>query len=84
MDIQGLNYKDVCDISAIHSNINGAKSHLDELVDTLSLSNSRFSIIGVSETRLKREEEAFFSVNGYSSLYYSRTSRNAGGGVGWG
>ena len=82
MDVLGLNPSDIRDMSAIHSNINGAKTHLDEFFDTFSHIENKFSIIAFSETRLKKDEEPFFSPCGYSSFFNSRSARNPGGGVG--
>lgn len=47
-------------LSVVHSNLNGVKSHLDDLFDVLSLCQSSFSVVGLSETRLRSEEELFF------------------------
>ena len=71
-----------CDFSVIHSNINGAKSHLDEFMDTISQNGNYFSVIGISETRLKKEEERFFSLSRYTPLFTSREAKHPGGGVG--
>ena len=70
------------DFSVIHSNLNGAKSHLDEFFDTISQNGQHYSVIGASETRLRKEEERFFSLSRYTSLFNSRATRNPGGGVG--
>src|SRR5687767_10878569 len=82
MNLTNITHTDTRDLTVIHSNINGAKSHLDEYFDTIQQSEADFAVIGVSETRLKAEEERFFSLPGYNSLFDSRRATNPGGGVG--
>ena len=82
MNSLNLTCNDVIDFSVIHSNLNGAKSHLDEFFDTIQQDSLNFTVIGVSETRLMADEERFFSLPGYCSLFDSRVAMNPGGGVG--
>lgn len=79
--VHELGQLDIGDLSIIHSNINGAKSHLDDLIDVLGNCNNAFSLIGISETRLRVEEEVYFGVTGYSAFFSSRVATNPGGGV---
>lgn len=68
-------------LSFLHSNLNGAKSHLHEFSDLNGLADQRCSVLAVTETRIFADEETAFKLDGYSSFFDSRTSKNPGGGV---
>lgn len=71
VDVSELSRLQVRDFSVVHSNLNGAKSHLNDLCDILDLCTNKFTVIGVSETRLRTEEEMFFEIGIHLSFVHA-------------
>ena len=68
-------------LNVLHTNINGIKSHLDDLRDLISELESPLPFIALSETRLVPDEHEFLGIPGFSAFFRTRLARNPGGGV---
>ena len=69
------------DFSTMHLNIRSLKSNQSKLINTISSFSKPFSIIGLSETWLYKDQESNFkNCMNYKGFFKSRTTR--GGGVG--
>ena len=57
-------------MSALHLNISSMSKHFDDLNTMLSLLEYKFSFIGITETRMLRDQESFldFTMPGYSEF----------------
>ena len=53
-DFCSSNFDSICSFSAFHMNISSLNAHFDELNAMINLLNFNFSIIGLTETKLKK------------------------------
>ena len=74
------NFNQNTPFSLLHMNISSLSAHLDELDTMLTLLNQEFSIIGISETRIKKDFQLPTNINieGYS-IEQTPTEASCGG-----
>ena len=79
-DFCSSNFDSSSSFSIFHMNIASLNAHFDELTAMLNLLNFNFSIIGLTETRLKMDVNISFpiSIEGYS-YEYTPTESSCGG-----
>ena len=80
-DIESFNHKkDPNKFSIFHTNIGSISKHIDELRDTLSFLNYDFDIIGITETKIRKniKTKVNLDIDGYK-YYYTPTESEKGG-----
>ena len=76
--LKSLNIKENC-FSLVHANIRSAPHNLSKFENYLSNINHCFSIIGMSESRVKEYNIDSQNINGYKSEHVFRPNRDGGG-----
>ena len=79
-DFCSSNFDNINSFSVFHINISSLNAHLDELSTMLSLLNFNFSVIGITETRLRKDIGVSIpiSIEGYS-YEHTPTEASCGG-----
>src|SRR5687768_14510617 len=68
-------------VNVLYSNVNGLKSHLDDIKDTLLSLDFPFSCLAILETSLSPGESEFMGLPGFSAFFATRLAEKAGSGV---
>ena len=79
-DFRSSNFDNVCSFSVFHLNISSLNAHFDELNAMINLLNFNFSVIGLTETKLKKSIgiSCPMSIEGYS-YEHTPTEASCGG-----
>ena len=79
-DFCSSNFDSSCSFSAFHLNISSLNAHFEEFTAMINLLNFNFSVIGLTETRLKRSIGVShpISIDGYS-FEHTPTEASCGG-----